>query len=93
MAQRLGVEQFAVGSELSSISDDRPGWLQVIREVRESRDTVLWIFKTCTKGQGKMCERIFEKVFDLLRNSFCSCAGDPGCAQCFNIETIEYGED
>jgi hypothetical protein len=34
MAQRLGVEQFAVGSELSSISDDRPGWLQVIREVR-----------------------------------------------------------
>jgi hypothetical protein len=34
MAQRLGVEQFAVGSELSSISDDRPGWLQVIKEVR-----------------------------------------------------------
>jgi hypothetical protein len=34
MAQRLGVEQFAVGSELSSISDDRPGWLQVVREVR-----------------------------------------------------------
>lgn len=34
MAQRLGVEQFAVGSELGSISDDRPGWLQVIREVR-----------------------------------------------------------
>ena len=34
MAQRLGVEQFAVGSELSSISDDRPGWLQVIQEVR-----------------------------------------------------------
>ena len=34
MAQRLGVEQFAVGSELASISDDRPGWLQVIREVR-----------------------------------------------------------
>ena len=34
MAQRLGVDQFAVGTELSSISDDRPGWLQVIREVR-----------------------------------------------------------
>src|SRR4051812_34035023 len=34
MAQRLGVEQFAVGSELSSITDDRPAWLQVIREVR-----------------------------------------------------------
>jgi hypothetical protein len=34
MAQRLGVEQFAVGSELASISDDRPGWLQVIQEVR-----------------------------------------------------------
>jgi hypothetical protein len=34
MAQGLGVEQFAVGSELGSISDDRPGWLQVISEVR-----------------------------------------------------------
>jgi hypothetical protein len=34
LAERLGVEQFSVGSELSSISDDRPGWLQVIREVR-----------------------------------------------------------
>ena len=34
MAQRLGVEQFAVDSELASISDDRPGWLQIIREVR-----------------------------------------------------------
>jgi hypothetical protein len=34
MAQRMGVEQFAVGSELSSISDDRAGWLQVIRTVR-----------------------------------------------------------
>ena len=29
-AQRLGVEQFAVGSELSSITDDRPARLQVI---------------------------------------------------------------
>ena len=34
MAQRLGVEQFSVGSELASISDDRPGWLQVIQAVR-----------------------------------------------------------
>jgi hypothetical protein len=34
MAERLGVEQFAAGSELSSISGDRPGWLEVIREVR-----------------------------------------------------------
>jgi hypothetical protein len=34
MAQRLGVEQFSIGSELASISDDRPGWLQVIQEVR-----------------------------------------------------------
>jgi hypothetical protein len=34
LAQRLGVEQFAVGSELASISDDRTGWLQVIGEVR-----------------------------------------------------------
>jgi hypothetical protein len=43
MAQRLGVEQFAVGSELASISDDRPGWLQVIREVRAGYDgTVMY---------------------------------------------------
>jgi hypothetical protein len=43
MAQRLGVEQFAVGSELSSISDDRPGWLQVIQEVRDRyHGTVLY---------------------------------------------------
>jgi len=41
MAQRLGVEQFAVGSELSSISDDRPGWLQVIREVRARYDGIV----------------------------------------------------
>jgi hypothetical protein len=34
MAQRLGVEQFAMGTELSSISDDRPAWLQVIDAVR-----------------------------------------------------------
>ena len=43
MAQRLGVEQFAVGSELASISHDRPGWLQVIRGVRATYDgTVLY---------------------------------------------------
>jgi hypothetical protein len=43
MAQRLGVEQFAVGSELASISDDRPGWLQIIREVRARyHSTVLY---------------------------------------------------
>jgi len=43
MAQRMGVEQFAVGSELASISYDRPGWLQVIREVRATYDgTVLY---------------------------------------------------
>jgi hypothetical protein len=43
MAQRLGVEQFSVGSELASISDDRPGWLQVIREVRDRyQGTVLY---------------------------------------------------
>jgi hypothetical protein len=34
MAQQMGVEQFSVGSELSSISDDRTAWLQVIRTVR-----------------------------------------------------------
>jgi hypothetical protein len=42
-AQRLGVEQFAVGSELASISDDRPGWLQIIRDVRaQYNGTVLY---------------------------------------------------
>jgi hypothetical protein len=34
MAARTGVEQFAVGTELSSISDDRAAWLQVIQGVR-----------------------------------------------------------
>lgn len=35
LAQRSGVEQFAVGSELGAISDDRPGWLGVIQQVRD----------------------------------------------------------
>lgn len=34
LARRLQVDQFAVGSELASISDDRPGWLSVIKDVR-----------------------------------------------------------
>jgi hypothetical protein len=34
MAQRLGVEQFAIGTELSSITDDRAAWLRVIEAVR-----------------------------------------------------------
>jgi hypothetical protein len=34
MAARLGVEQFAVATELSSTTDDRAAWLQVIRTVR-----------------------------------------------------------
>lgn len=38
MAQRLGVEQFAIGTELSSISNDRESWLPVIRAVREVYD-------------------------------------------------------
>jgi hypothetical protein len=43
MAERLGVAQFTVGSELSSISDDRPGWLAVIRQVRDRyHGTVLY---------------------------------------------------
>ncbi|MHA0289049.1 glycoside hydrolase family 113 [Mycobacterium sp. C3-094] len=41
MAQRLGVEQFAVGTELSSISFDRTAWLQVIDEVRARYDGVV----------------------------------------------------
>ena len=34
MAERLGVEQFAMATELSSITEDRTAWLQVIRAVR-----------------------------------------------------------
>jgi hypothetical protein len=34
MAQRLGVEQFAMGTELSSITNDRAAWLRVIEAVR-----------------------------------------------------------
>lgn len=34
MAQRTGVEQFSVGSELGSMSGDRAQWLILIREVR-----------------------------------------------------------
>jgi hypothetical protein len=41
MAQRLGVEQFAVGTELSSISHDRAAWLRVIQAVRAKYDGVL----------------------------------------------------
>jgi hypothetical protein len=36
MAQRQGVEQFAIGTELSSITDDRAAWLRVIEAVRNS---------------------------------------------------------
>ncbi|MGB3483054.1 MAG: hypothetical protein WBB07_12660 [Mycobacterium sp.] len=41
MAQRLGVEQFAMGTELSSISDDREAWLRVIDAVRAQYGGVL----------------------------------------------------
>lgn len=41
MAERLGVEQFAVGTELSSISDDRGRWLPVIGAVRDVYDGVV----------------------------------------------------
>lgn len=34
MAQQLGVEQFAMGTEFSSISNDRAAWLRVIEAVR-----------------------------------------------------------
>lgn len=34
LAQRLGVEQFSVGTELSSVSHDREAWLGVIHAVR-----------------------------------------------------------
>jgi hypothetical protein len=43
IAQRLGVEQFAMGTELSSLSNDRASWLPVIRAVRDAyRGTVLY---------------------------------------------------
>lgn len=38
MAQRLGVEQFAIATELSMMTDDRAGWLQVIDSVRSLYD-------------------------------------------------------
>lgn len=41
MAQRLGVEQFAMGTELSSISSDRAAWVEVIDAVRASYDGVV----------------------------------------------------
>jgi hypothetical protein len=34
MAERTGVEQLAVGTELASVTDDRAAWLQVIQAVR-----------------------------------------------------------
>lgn len=34
LAQQLGVEEFAVGTELSGVSDDRQRWLAVIEDVR-----------------------------------------------------------
>jgi hypothetical protein len=43
MAARTGVEQFAVGTELASISDDRAAWLQVIQGVRaQYHDTLVY---------------------------------------------------
>ncbi|RZT18510.1 hypothetical protein EV589_2770 [Mycobacterium sp. BK558] len=38
MAQRLGVEQLAIATELASMTDDRPGWLGVIQAVRDQYD-------------------------------------------------------
>jgi hypothetical protein len=34
IAEQMGVEQFAVGTELSSVQDDRAAWLKVIQAVR-----------------------------------------------------------
>jgi hypothetical protein len=43
MAERLGAEQFAVATELSSLTDDQAAWLQVIRTVRaQYHGTVLY---------------------------------------------------
>jgi hypothetical protein len=38
MAQRLGVEQFAIATELALMTDDRPAWLRVIQAVRDRYD-------------------------------------------------------
>jgi hypothetical protein len=38
MAQRLGVEEFSVGTELDSLTGDRVRWLKVIQAVRDDYD-------------------------------------------------------
>lgn len=61
MAQRLGAEQFAVATELSSMTDDRTGWLQVIHAVREQYDGVV------TYAAGPDWERVpFWDALDLI---------------------------
>lgn len=43
IAARTGVEQFAVGTELASVSDDRDAWMQVIGAVRaQYRGTLVY---------------------------------------------------
>lgn len=61
IAQESGVEQFSVGAELSSISDDRAAWLQVIGAVRDRYDGTL------TYAAGRDWDRVpFWDALDLI---------------------------
>jgi hypothetical protein len=61
MAQRLGVEQFAVATELSSVTDDRAAWLNVIQAVRDRYDGAI------TYAAGRDWERVpFWDAVDLI---------------------------
>ncbi|KWX56727.1 hypothetical protein ASJ79_02130 [Mycobacterium sp. NAZ190054] len=61
MAQRLGVEQFAIATELSSITHNREGWLRVIQAVRDRYDGPL------TYAAGPDWERVpFWDALDLI---------------------------
>lgn len=61
MAQESGVEQFAVGTELSSVSDDRPAWLRVIGAVRDRYTGTL------TYAAGRDWDRVpFWDALDLI---------------------------
>lgn len=61
MAQRLGVEQFAIATELSAMTDNRAAWLQVIQAVRERYDGEL------TYAAGPDWERVpFWDALDVI---------------------------
>lgn len=62
LAARTGVEQFAVGTELASVSDDRDAWLQVIGSVRSQyRGTLVY-----AADPGEYAEVPFWDAVDLI---------------------------